>query len=99
MSAFGLRYFSFNSSNSLLGQPQKRFVLRQRFFDGVAEISQQTEVEVVIPICQEADFQRLDQVLDVLSAGEHRRDHDQGARFRRDSSGKVHSRQQVRRRQ
>jgi hypothetical protein len=53
-------------------------------------------VQVVIPICQEPDFQGLDQVLDVAEAREHRRDHHQGARFRRNSFGEVHSRKWMR---
>ena len=45
-------------------------------------------MQVLVPIGQEPDFQRLDQILDVLRAGEHRRDHDQSARFRRNPSEK-----------
>jgi hypothetical protein len=77
----------------LPGQPQQRLVLRNRFLARVPEIRQQAEVQVVVPICQEPDLQGLDQVLDVAGARKHRRDHHQGARFRRDSFGKVHSRQ------
>ena len=56
-------------------------------------------MQVVVPVCQEPDFQGLDQVLDVAGAREHRRDHHQGARFRWDSFGEVHSRQRPWRRQ
>jgi len=97
-SAFWTRVLPVQLFDSLLGQPQQRFVLRQRFFDGVAKISEQTEVEVVIPICQEADFQCLDQVLDVLSAREHRRNHHQSSNSW-GILGKIHARQRARRRQ
>ena len=83
----------------LPGQPQQRLVLRKGFLPCVPEIRQQTEVQVLVPIRQKPNFQRLDQILDVLRAREHRRDHGQGAQFRRNSSDKVHSRQQMRRRQ
>ena len=56
-------------------------------------------MQIVVPICQEPDFQRIDQILDVLSACEHSRDHHQSTRFRRDPFGEVHSRQRMRRRQ
>ena len=85
--------------DSLPGQPQQRFVLRQRFFERVSKIGQQAEVEMVVPICQETDFQRIDQILDVLRACEHSRDYHQSTRFLRDPFGEVHSRQRMRRRQ
>ena len=56
-------------------------------------------MQVVVPIRQEPDLQRLRQILDVLSAPQHGRDHHQGAEFRRDPTGEVHPWQQVRRRQ
>ena len=80
----------------LPGQPQQLPVLRDRFLVRIQEIRQQAEVQVVIPIRQEPDFQGLDQGLDVAGAREHRRDHHQGARFRRDPFGEVHSRQRMR---
>src|SRR4030042_5596461 len=80
-------------------QPQQRFVLRNRFLVRVLKISQQAEVQVVVLICKEPDFKRLDQILDILSAYEHSRDHDQSTQFRRNSHGEVHSRQHTRRRQ
>ena len=85
--------------NSLLGQPQQRPVLRQRFLDGVANISEQSKVEVVIPIRQKADLQCLDQILDISVARDHRWDHHQGPQFLRDPFGEVHSRQRPRRQQ
>jgi len=51
--------------NPLTGQLRQRFILRLRFFGCVTEIGQQGKVDVVTPVCQEADFQRFDQFLDV----------------------------------
>jgi len=41
---------------------QPAAVLRHRFCLGIAEISHQTEVQVLTPICQKPDFKRLDQI-------------------------------------
>ena len=79
----------------LPGKPQQRFVLRQRFLLGVSKIGQQAEVQVIVPICQEPHFKRLDQILYILRAHEHRRNHDQRAEFRRDPFGEVHARQRM----
>jgi len=49
----------------LPGQLQQRLVFRSRLLVRVPEISQQAEVQVLVPVCEEPDFQRLDQVLDV----------------------------------
>ena len=68
MSPFAPRYFSFSSSMRACGQLQQRFVLRQRFRVRVLKIGQQAEAQIVVPIGQEPDFQRLDQILDVLRA-------------------------------
>ena len=65
------------------GQLQQRFVFRQRFLRRVSKVSQQTEVQVGDPICEEPDFQGFGQILDVLSAAEHRRHYCQSAQFRR----------------
>ena len=81
----------------LSGQQQKRFVLRYRFLTRIQKISQQTEVQILILVGQKPDFNRLNQVLNVLSAREHRRDHGQSTRFRRNSFGEVHFRQGLRR--
>ncbi len=70
--------------DALPGQIDQRLVLRQRFGGRIPKISEQAEVQVLIPICQEPDFQRLDQSRDVLRAREHSRDHHEGAI---DSSG------------
>ncbi len=82
-----------------LRQPYQRPVLRERFLVRVAKIGQQAEVQAFIPIRQEPDFQRLDQILDALSTGEHGRNHHQRARLRRDPFGEVHFRQRMRRHQ
>ncbi|MFI5293842.1 MAG: hypothetical protein ACHQ0Y_02315 [Thermodesulfovibrionales bacterium] len=82
--------------NSLPGKQRQRFVLRQCFICRILKICQQAEVQVLIPICEKPDFQRLYQVLDVLSAYEHGRDHGKGTRLRRDPFGVVHSRQLMR---
>ena len=94
--AFYAPIFFIQLLDSLLGQPQQCPVLRHCFRVCVPEISQQTEVQVLVPICQKTNFKRLDQVLDVFSAREHGRDHHQCSRFRRNSFTKVHSRQHVR---
>ena len=80
-------------------QPQERPVVRERFRRRVTKIRQQAEVQVVVPVRQEPDFQRLDQAFDALRAGQHGRNHHQSARFRRNPSGEIQSRQQVRRHQ
>ena len=52
--------------DSVPGQQQQRLVLRQRFLVRVPKIGQQAEVQVLVPVRQEPDFKRLDQILDVL---------------------------------
>jgi hypothetical protein len=47
--------------DALPGQIHQQLVLWQRFYGCVPKISEQTEVQVLIPICQEPDFQRFDQ--------------------------------------
>ena len=83
----------------LPGKLQQISVLGQRFLGSVAEIGQQAEVQVDVAIGEEPHFQRLHKTLDVVRAGEHGRDHHQGARFRRDARGEIHARQRMRRRQ
>ena len=83
----------------LPGQPQQRLVLWHHLGVGVPEVGQQAEVQILVSIGQEANFQRLDQLLNVWSAGEHRWDHDQGARFRWNPAGKVQARQRLQDRQ
>ena len=73
------------------GQPQQRLALRNRFLACVQEISQQTEVQVLVSIRQKPNFKRFDEMIDVFRADEHRRDHGQSAEFRRDPFGKVYA--------
>ena len=59
-------YFSFSCSIlSLRMLQQAAFVPGQRFLVGIRKIGQQSEVQVVVAIRQEPDFQRLDQLVDV----------------------------------
>ena len=97
--AFGVPVLFIQRFDSLPGQPQERLVLRQGFCVRIAKISQQAEVQVLVPICQEPDFKRLDQTRDVLRAREHSRHHHEGPRFRGNSGGKVQARQWLRRHQ
>ena len=80
----------------LPGQPHQLLVPGDRLLARIQEIRQQAEVQVLIPIRKEPDFQGFDQGLDAAGAREHRRDHHQGARFRRNPFGEVHSRQRIR---
>jgi hypothetical protein len=73
-------YFSFSSSILVRASCSSGIVLGERFLPGVAKIGQQAEVQVFIAIGQKPDFQRLDQILDVRGAGQHRRHHHQRAR-------------------
>ena len=75
------------------------FVVGKRFRGRVRKVGQQAEMQVVVAIGEEADLQRLDQELDVLGAGEERRNHHQRAHLRRQAAGEVHPRQRVRRHQ
>ncbi len=81
------------------GQLHQRFIFRQGFLPRIPKIGQQSKVQAVVPVGQEPNFQRLDQILDVPRAGEHRRRHHQGAGFRRNTPGKVQARQRPGRRQ
>ena len=73
-------------------QAKQRLVLRKRFLVGVRKIGQQSEVQVRVAIGQEPDFKRLDQILDVVSAGEHGWNHHQCPRLRSNSRREIHSR-------
>ncbi len=90
MTVLGIQLF-----DPLPGKPQQRFVLSQRFLLCVSKIGQQAEVQVSVPICQEPHFKRLDQVLYILRAYEHRRNHGQRAEFRWDPFGEVHAWQRM----
>jgi hypothetical protein len=52
--------------DALPGQVHQRLVLRQRLCGSIPKISEQAEVQVLTPICEEPDFQRLDQSRDVF---------------------------------
>ncbi len=78
------------------GQPRQRFVLRQYLLVRVSKISQKGKVEVVVPIRQEPNFQRLGQVIDVFIAHEHCRDHNKRPRFRRNPAGEIQTRERMR---
>ena len=78
---------------------QQRSIGGKRFLMRVAKVGQQPEVQAFIAIRQEADFQRLDQVLGVLGAAEHGRHYHQRARCRHDAFGEIHLRQGMRRHQ
>ena len=96
MSPLLLRYFSFSDSMPSPGQPQQRHRPPAASPRAHPKIGQQAEVQMLVPIGQEADFQRFDQSLDVLRAREHRRHHHQGTGFGRNSFGKIHPRQRLR---
>ena len=81
----------------LSGHRQQRSVARQRFLGRVLVIGQQREMQVGVPIGQEAHFEGLDQAFDVCDTCQHRRNHDQRARLRRKPVREVHSRQCPRR--
>ncbi len=90
---FPTRVFPVQLFDSSPNELEKRFVLRKRFFGGVAKIRKQSEVETVVPIRQETNLHRLDQFLDVLRPCKHRRDHDQSPESGRNSPGEIHARQ------
>ena len=50
---------------------------------------------MLVTIGQESDFERLEEV-SMCSIAQHRRDDDQGSRFRGNALGEVHSRQRMR---
>ncbi len=80
-------------------QGQQGRVLRQGFLGGIAKVGQQGEVQIGLAIGQKTHFQRLDQMFDVLRAGQQRRHRHQRAVLRRDAGGKIHPRQWTWRRQ
>ncbi len=56
-------------------------------------------MQVAIPIREKPDLKRLDEHVYAVGVDEHRRDHHEGARTRRQSPREIHARQQVRRRE
>ena len=97
--AFGIPVLFIQLLDPVARQQQQRLVLRQRFVLRVAKIGQQAKLQALIPVRQEPDFKRLDQMLDVLRACEHGRNHNQRAAVRRNAPGKVQARQLPGRRQ
>ena len=83
--------------DACLRQLQQRPILCQHFFVRIAKIGQQAEIQIAVPIRQKAHFQRLDQVVDVLGIGEHRRYDDQRPRLRGNPCGEIHAWQRLRR--
>ena len=81
----------------LCGEFHQRVILWLGFLRRIPPISQQRKVQAVIAIGQKSDFQRLDQRLDALYAGQHRWRYHQGAGFRRNTGGKIHARRWIRR--
>ena len=61
-----LPYFRFSASILLRGQPHSASSSGSVSVRRVGEIGQEAEVQVLVAVGQEAHFQRLDQVLDVL---------------------------------
>ena len=81
--------------DAIAGELEQGFVLGQRLGGRIREVGQQAEVQVVVPVGEEADFQRLDQALDVRRASQHRRHDHQRPRLRRQTPLKGHSRQRA----
>ena len=77
------------------GQSQQGRVFRHRFSLRVPEVGQQGKVQMGVPIGQESDFERFDEMLDMFNAAEHRRNHDQRARLRGDAFGEVQARERM----
>ena len=80
---------------ALPGQQQERFVPGRFLLGGVTEVGKQAKPQVVVPVCQEPDFQGIGEMSDMFGARQHGRDHDQSGRFGRNPLGEVHSRQRM----
>ena len=85
--------------NSGLGQRQQRRICNERFLRRIAKIGQQGKIQTGIAISQKPDFQRLDQILNACSAGQHGWHHHQRLERRRNAGGKIHARQRFGRHQ
>ena len=79
----------------LPGQAQQGLIFRYCFFLRVPEVGQQGKEQLAVPIGQESDFERFDEMLDLFNAAEHRRNHDQRARLRGDAFGVVQARERM----
>ncbi|HRM67998.1 MAG TPA: hypothetical protein PLO71_01085, partial [Thauera phenylacetica] len=76
----------------------QRSIGRQGLLARVEQVGEQAKMQTAVAIGQEADFERLDEFIDVVGTGEQGRHHHQRAPLRRDARGEVHARQRVRRR-
>src|SRR5438128_809400 len=54
--AFGSRVLLVQLVDAILGKPQQRLIFRKCFIERISKIRQQAEVEILVPIGQEADF-------------------------------------------
>ena len=59
---------------------EQRRVPRHRFGGRIRQVGQQAEAQVRVAIGEEADFEGLDELVDVAGAGDHRGNDHQGAR-------------------
>ena len=70
-------------------------VARLRFGRRVAEIRQQREVQMLIPVREVMNLQGLDQAIHARHAREHRGHDDHRAAIRRNAGGKIQARKQA----
>ncbi len=75
-------------------QAEQRLVFRLRFLGRVAVIGEQGELQVRVAIGEEADFERLDQLIDGGDTAQHRRHHHQRAPVGRDAALEIQARQE-----
>ena len=76
--------------DSVARAAQQRLVFRKRFLLRIAEIRQQAEMQVLVPICQKSHFERFKELINLFNAAQERRNHDEGAQVRRQSVREVH---------
>jgi hypothetical protein len=76
-----------------LRQPQQRVVAGQGLAVRIGEVGEQGEMQMFVAVAEEAHFQRLDQILDILRAGEQAGDRHQRACTGRDAVRVIHPRQ------
>ena len=87
----GAAVFSVQLFNPTLGERHQGFVDGQCFLTGIQQIGQQREAQVFVLVGEVANLQPFKQIRDGRGACEHGRNHDQGARLRRDSFRKIHA--------
>ena len=85
-----MRIFLIQLVDSCLGKSKQRLIAGKRFLARVGKIGQQAEVQTRVAIGETPDFERLDQILDVANAGEHRRNDHQRPRVRRNACRIIH---------